>query len=196
MEQVILVDRDDVQIGVVEKRAAHVSGALHRAFSVFVMDNAGRILLQRRAADKYHSGGLWSNTCCSHPRPGESTATAARRRLLEEMGMLCPLELAFSFIYRADVGGGLIEHEYDHVFLGRFNDDPLPDPSEVSDWRWVEPAALVRAVRQHPLRFTPWFHIAFEQLRDRGYLPAVRNPEWEHDDDEPQPRNWRGAAQL
>jgi isopentenyl-diphosphate Delta-isomerase len=196
MEQVILVDSDDVQIGVDEKRAAHVSGALHRAFSVFVMDDAGRFLLQRRAADKYHSGGLWSNTCCSHPRPGESTPTAARRRLLEEMGMVCPLELAFSFIYRADVGGGLIEHEYDHVFLGRFNDEPLPDPDEVSDWRWVEPAALERALRQHPLRFTQWFHIAFDQLRARGYLPAVRNPEWEHDDDEPQPREWRGAAQL
>jgi isopentenyl-diphosphate Delta-isomerase len=173
-DHVILVDRTDAQIGVREKQAAHVTGALHRAFSVFVFDDAGRMLLQRRATAKYHSGGLWSNTCCSHPRPGESTAAAAQRRLLEEMGFHCPLEVAFSFIYRADVGGGLVEHEYDHVFIGRFRGEPLPYPAEVEAWRWASARDLVRELREQPGRFTYWFRIAFDELRARGYLePAA-----------------------
>jgi isopentenyl-diphosphate Delta-isomerase len=167
-EQVILVDGDGVAIGVREKQAAHLTGALHRAFSIFVFDSAGRILLQRRAATKYHSGGLWSNTCCSHPRPGESTAVAAHRRLMEEMGFDCPLSVAFSFIYRADVGGGLVEHEYDYVLIGHFDGDPAPDPEEVDDWRWVDPATLRRQAREQPGRFSYWFHIAFDELRARG----------------------------
>jgi isopentenyl-diphosphate Delta-isomerase len=173
-DQLILVDREDVAVGVGRKRDVHVAGALHRAFSVFVFDDSGRMLLQRRAADKYHSGGLWSNTCCSHPRPGETTAAAARRRLLEEMGFHCDLENAFSFIYRADVGGGLVEHEYDHVFIGRFNGEPAPDPAEVSDWRWVTAAGLEVETLRHPGRFTYWFRVAFEELRARGYLAQLR----------------------
>jgi isopentenyl-diphosphate Delta-isomerase len=169
-EHVILVDIEDVAIGTTEKQAAHVTGSLHRAFSVFVLDDAGRMLLQRRAITKYHSGGLWSNTCCSHPRPGESTMAAAQRRLFEEMGFHCPLEVAFSFVYRADVGGGLIEHEYDHVFLGRFNGEPAPHPAEVDDWRWIDLPALLREVRERPGRFTYWFHIAFDELSARGIL--------------------------
>lgn len=172
MDRVILVDANDVEVGVGEKLATHRDGALHRAFSVFVVDAGGRFLLQRRASDKYHSGGLWSNTCCSHPRPGETNLAAARRRLVEEMGFICPLEHVFSFIYRADVGGGLIEHEYDHVFLGRFDGEPAPDPAEVSEWRWVEPAALLQEATRRPGDFTHWFHIAFEQLRVRGYVQA------------------------
>jgi isopentenyl-diphosphate Delta-isomerase len=105
------------------------------------------------------------------------------------MGVLCPLHPAFSFIYRADVGGGLIEHEYDHVFLGRFDGDPVPDPDEVSHWRWVAPDALLREAAEHPARFTHWFHIAFDELRVRGYLAGVRSLEWSHADDQPQSRN-------
>jgi isopentenyl-diphosphate delta-isomerase len=167
MEHVILVDRRDVAIGVRAKRDAHVDGALHRAFSIFAFDSHGRMLLQRRATAKYHSGGLWSNTCCSHPRPGEDTAAAAQRRLFEEMGFNCPLETAFSFVYRADVGDGLIEHEYDHVFIGRFDGDPAPDPAEVEDWRWIDPAALYHELLEQPGRFTYWFRVALEELRSR-----------------------------
>jgi isopentenyl-diphosphate delta-isomerase len=168
---VILVDRADRAVGTSEKRAAHVTGALHRAFSVFVFDAAGRTLLQRRATSKYHSGGLWSNSCCSHPRPGESTAVAGHRRLVEEMGFDCPLHTAFTFVYRADVGGGLIEHEYDHVFLGRFDGTPMPDPAEVEAWRWVDPHVLTGELRREPDRFTFWFRIAWDELRARG-LPG------------------------
>lgn len=167
-ENVILVDHRDTPLGIREKQDAHVEGVLHRAFSVFVLDSEGRMLLQQRALSKYHSGGLWSNTCCSHPRPGESTAAAAQRRLFEEMGFHCPLETAFSFVYRADVGGGLIEHEYDHVFIGRFDGDPAPDPAEVADWRWVEREDLLGEVQERQDRFTYWFHVAFRELRERG----------------------------
>jgi isopentenyl-diphosphate Delta-isomerase len=169
-EHVILVDRDDTAIGVEHKQAAHIEGSLHRAFSIFVFDRAGRMLLQRRALSKYHSGGLWSNTCCSHPRPGESTAAAAQRRLFEEMGFHCPLETAFSFVYRAAVGDGLVEHEYDHVFIGEFDGDPAPEPAEVDAWRWVEPAALRREMRQRPGDFTYWFRVAYDELAARGML--------------------------
>lgn len=168
-EHVILVDRQNTPMGTREKWEAHVEGVLHRAFSVFVFDSAGRMLLQRRATGKYHSGGLWSNTCCSHPRPGEATVDAALRRLDEELGFTCPVEPAFDFVYRADVGGGLIEHEYDHVFIGRFDGEPSPDPEEVEDWRWADPDDVVREMAEHPDRFTPWFHTAFAELRQRGY---------------------------
>lgn len=168
VEQVILVDRDDAPIGVSEKQDAHVRGRLHRAFSIFTFDSGGRILLQRRAASKYHSGGLWSNTCCSHPRPGEATAAAAQRRLFEEMGFDCPLTPAFSLIYRADVGGGLIEHEYDHVFVGTFDGEPAPDPHEVDACRWLHPRDIERELSQHPDRYTYWFRVAWTELKARG----------------------------
>lgn len=169
-EQVILVRPDDAPLGTAEKLHAHRTGALHRAFSVFVFRPDGALLLQRRAADKYHSAGLWSNTCCSHPRPGESTAEAAARRLREEMGFECDLASPFSFLYRADVGGGLIEHEYDYVFLGEWSGAPNPDPGEVSEWRWTAPATLRAELHSRPHRFTPWFHIAFGQLQDRALV--------------------------
>jgi isopentenyl-diphosphate Delta-isomerase len=170
MEQVVLVNRRDEYIGVSNKMDAHTSGQLHRAFSVFIFDSAGRILLQRRANSKYHSGGLWSNSCCSHPRPGETTGAAARRRLYEELGFNCTLRPAFRFIYRADVGAGLTEHEYDHVYTGIFDGTPHPDPAEVEAWRWVSPPALLRELAGHPGHFTPWARIAFDELRRRGYL--------------------------
>jgi isopentenyl-diphosphate Delta-isomerase len=170
-EHVILVDPDDTEIGTREKQDAHVTGALHRAFSVFVFDAGGRMLLQQRAASKYHSGGLWTNACCSHPRPGEATAAAARRRLQEEMGFTAPLEAAFSFVYRADVGGGLIEHEYDHVFTARYDGEPRPDPAEVGAWRWIAPDALLTEMVDDPASFTYWFRVAVPELVRRGLLP-------------------------
>lgn len=169
-ERVILVDRHDAALGTAEKQAAHVSGALHRAFSIFVFNDAGELLLQRRSIRKYHSGGLWSNTCCSHPRPGEDTAQAAHRRLREELGFDCPLETACTFVYRADVGGGLIEHEYDHIFIGRYNGAPVPDEMEVEAWRWIGLPDLRLEARSRPDRFTTWFHIAFDELRARALV--------------------------
>lgn len=170
-ERVILVDADDTPTGTAEKLAAHRAGQLHRAFSVFVVNEDGEMLLQRRADGKYHSGGLWSNACCSHPRPGEATEAAARRRLREELGFDCPLEHAFAMVYRADVGGGLVEHEYDHILLGRWDGVPDPDPAEVSDWRWVPLDELRDEVGRHPRRFTYWFRVALLELGERG-LPG------------------------
>jgi isopentenyl-diphosphate delta-isomerase len=172
-ERVVLVDADDVEIGTVEKMRAHLDGALHRAFSVFVFDRVGRMLLQRRAADKYHSGGLWSNTCCSHPRPGEDAAAGALRRLDEEMGFRCDLHSAFTFVYHADVGMGLTEHEYDHVFVGRFDGAPQPNPAEVEGWRWADVDDLRAEMDAHPERFTFWFRAAFREVLAHG-LDLVR----------------------
>ena len=171
MERVVTVDTDDREIGAVEKMAAHREGILHRAFSIFVFDDAGRMLLQQRAQQKYHSGGLWTNTCCSHPRPGEPIAEAAHRRLREEMGFDCPLETAFSFIYRADLDHELTEHEYDHVLIGRYSGDPVPNAAEVDDWKWTPLPEVCAAVAERPETFTVWFRIALKELTNRGFTP-------------------------
>ena len=161
-EQVILVDEQDRELGACAKLRAHTEGALHRAFSVFIFDRRGRLLLQRRAREKYHSGGLWSNTACGHPRPGEGTEAAARRRLREEMNLDCELREAFEFLYRAELGGELVEHEYDHVFVGTCEAEPAPDPSEVEDWRWVSMGELRRDLREEPHRYSSWLKLAVE----------------------------------
>lgn len=171
-ERVILVDARDTPIGTADKLEAHRSGRLHRAFSVFVFNDRDELLLQRRADHKYHSGGLWSNTCCSHPRPGEETESAARRRLGEEMGFSCPLEPVSAMVYRADVGSGLVEHEYDHLLIGRWNGTPRPDPGEVSEWRWIAVRALLDEVVRQPRRFTYWFRVALLELDELGALPS------------------------
>ena len=163
-EQVILVDEEDRAVGTAEKMHVHRSGGLHRAFSVFVFDPAGNVLLQKRALDKYHSGGLWSNTCCSHPRPGESTIEAARRRLSEEMGFTCELREVFSFVYRAEVGGGLVEHEYDHVLVGTFDGQPSPDAREVEEWRWCPLGELKRDLAGNPANYTSWLTLAIDRV--------------------------------
>ena len=167
-EQVILVDADDREIGVLGKLAAHENGGVrHRAFSVFIVDPQGRWLLQQRAAGKYHFPGLWTNACCSHPRPGEATADAAHRRLREELGFDCPLTERFQFEYQAtSAAEGLTEHELDHVFTGTWTGPVAPDPEEVETTRWVEPKALDAEVRARPNDFTPWFKIALDRVRD------------------------------
>jgi len=162
-EYVVLVNEDDQEVGTMEKMAAHEKGVLHRAFSVFVYNSEGNVLLQRRADHKYHSPGLWANTCCSHPRPGEQLADAASRRLREEMGMACSLASPFSFIYRAELDQGLIEHELDHVFVGTCDIVPIPNPDEVSEWRYCSPSDIRAEMDQFPERFSSWFLICFDQ---------------------------------
>lgn len=166
-EHVILVDEHDNEIGSLEKQAAHEEGGrLHRAFSVFLVDDHGRILLQKRAASKYHFGGLWTNTACGHPRPGETTTGAAQRRLEEEMGVRVTLTEIDTFTYSAsDDGSGLTEREIDHVFRGDFSGSPTPNPDEAEGWRWISPEDLDRELREQPERFTPWCPLAWNVAR-------------------------------
>ena len=163
-DRVILVDKSDRQLGSQEKLQAHREGKLHRAFSIFVFNRRGELMLQKRAFSKYHSGGLWSNTCCSHPRPGEATPKAAHRRLREEMGFDCTLKKIFQFCYRVDFKDGLIENEYDHVFIGHYDGDPIPDPTEVADWRRMGIAELEKEIKKKPDQYTAWLKICFNQV--------------------------------
>lgn len=168
-QQVILVDESDRALGTSEKMAAHEAGVLHRAFSIFLFDARGRWLLQQRHPGKYHSGGLWTNTCCSHPGPGELTEVAARKRLRQEMGIEAEIAPAFQFRYRAELDNDLIEHELDHVFLGDFEGVPAPDPVEVSDWRWIPESELLDDLSRQPEAYTYWFRVAVPRiLRERA----------------------------
>lgn len=173
-ERVVLVNEDDEAIGVEEKITAHLTGDLHRAFSVFVFNSSCELLLQRRTLTKYHSRGLWSNTCCGHPRPGETIEQASRRRLVEEMGFESQLTKLFHFVYRAQLEDGLIEHEYDHVLVGKFDGVPSPNCNEVSEWKWMDLATLRVDIGQHPERYSHWFRISLEQLRE-VFEPAQFN---------------------
>ena len=166
-EEVVLVNDNDEVIGVEEKLATHLRGALHRAFSIFIFNSAGSLLLQRRTTSKYHSRGLWSNTCCGHPRLGESTEAASRRRLFEEMGFHCEIRKVFEFVYYAELEDGLFEHEYDHVLVGQFDGIPNPSRDEVDDWKWVDLATLKSEMRQNPESFTYWFKVALDPLWQR-----------------------------
>jgi isopentenyl-diphosphate delta-isomerase len=164
-EQVIRVDGRDRVLGTGGKIEVHQDGELHRAFSILVFDPEGRLLLQRRADCKYHFARLWSNTCCGHPRPGESTQRAAVRRLEEELGFAAPLAEHTELVYRAgDPVSGLVEHEYLHVFRGVFAGTPRPDPLEVGDWRWLSLTGVAAALARDPAAFTPWFALLFERL--------------------------------
>jgi len=163
MEKVILLDENLNEIGSEEKMVAHQKGMLHRAFSIFVFNSKGQLMIHRRAKGKYHSGGLWTNTCCSHPRPGEKTGEAAHRRLKEEMGFDCPLKEVFSFTYKVKLGN-LFEHEHDHVFVGTFDGEPQPDPQEVEDWKWADLGELERDVKENPDRYTYWFKQALPRV--------------------------------
>lgn len=161
---VVLVDENDTPIGAMEKMEAHQKGLLHRAFSIFIFNENEEMLLHQRALEKYHSPGLWTNTCCSHPMPDQSTHTAAVHRLQEEMGMQCEIEKSFHFIYRAELDNEMIEHELDHVFIGYTNNNPTPNPSEVMDWKWMAIDDIILEVNDNPHVFTEWFKIALPQV--------------------------------
>ncbi|MEM9001588.1 MAG: isopentenyl-diphosphate Delta-isomerase [Bacteroidota bacterium] len=165
-ENVILVDNEDRPLGVMPKMEAHEKAILHRAFSVFIVNDKGEIMLQQRAADKYHSPLLWTNTCCSHQREGESNIAAGKRRLQEEMGFVVELEEVFSFIYKAPFDNGLTEHEYDHVMMGNYNGSPTINLAEVADWKWMHPEAVQKDISSSPESYTAWFKIIFEEFYD------------------------------
>lgn len=168
MEEVILVDEQDRALGSAEKHAAHRDGGrLHRAFSIFIFDANGRMLLQHRSRKKYHFGGKWTNACCGHPRPGEELEAAAHRRLRQELGFDTELRRALGFLYSArDEVSGLTEREFDHVFVGRFDGEVAPDPEEMDDVRWIDCAELERDLAARPEAYTPWFIRVVERLPD------------------------------
>jgi len=173
MEKVILVDETDQPIGVMEKMAAHRQAVLHRAFSVFIFNSSGEMLLQQRAREKYHSAGLWTNACCSHPRPGEDTREAAIRRLREELGFTTDLLKLFEFTYRTAYDNGLTEFEFDHVFVGTYDQEISPDRTEVSDYRYQSLPGIEADLASAPATFTSWFQLAFPLLKEKiGMLPA------------------------
>ena len=163
-ETVVLVDRNDNPIGTMPKLEAHEKGVLHRAFSVFILNQKGQLMLQRRALDKYHSPGLWANTCCSHPRESEDNIEAGIRRLKEEMGFKTSLNHMFSFIYKTKFDNGLTEYEYDHVLLGYYNKTPFINTSEVAEWKWMPLDKIIAEMKNKPEDFTVWFKIIFERF--------------------------------
>tara|TARA_R110002124_G_scaffold241687_2_gene406887 strand:- start:102 stop:620 length:519 start_codon:yes stop_codon:yes gene_type:complete len=167
VEQVILVDENDNQIGLMPKMEAHEKALLHRAFSVFTFNNKGELLLQQRAADKYHSPLLWTNTCCSHQRNGETSLEAGKRRLQEEMGFTCELEEVFSFIYKAPFDNGLTEHELDHVMVGNYNESPIINREEVEAFKWMTLEDVKVDMERNPKIYTAWFTIIFNEYYHR-----------------------------
>ena len=163
-EEVILVTPGDEVLGTMPKMEAHEKAVLHRAFSVFVMNDKGETLLQQRAAHKYHSPMLWTNTCCSHQRLGETNTEAGKRRLREEMGFETELRELFSFIYKAPFDNGLTEHELDHVLLGHYNGEPVVNPDEVASWKWLDLEEVKMDLEAYPDRYTAWFRIIFDRF--------------------------------
>ena len=163
-EQVILVNENDVQIGLMPKLEAHEKAVLHRAFSVFVFNSKNELMLQQRALHKYHSPGLWTNTCCSHQRDGESNIEAGTRRLQEEMGFVTDLEETTSFIYKAPFDNGLTEHELDHIMVGHYEESPEISKDEVADWKWMPLEDVKTDIKDNPQEYTAWFKIIFEKF--------------------------------
>jgi isopentenyl-diphosphate delta-isomerase len=164
--QVILVDVNDRQTGTMEKMEAHEKGLLHRAFSVFIFNTKGEMLLQQRALNKYHSGGLWTNACCSHPLPNEETPVAAKRRLQEELGFETPIKKVFDFVYRADFDNGLTEHEFDHVFVGEYEGSMNFNKEEVMNFCYSGIPEIRRGLEMQPQKYTHWFHLAFPKIEN------------------------------
>lgn len=164
---VVLVNEQDQQIGLMEKIEAHEKGLLHRAFSVFILNDANELLLQKRALSKYHSPGLWTNTCCSHPKDNENIINAGNRRLKEEMGFQTELKPFLSFIYKAKFENGLTEHEFDHVLIGKYNDEPLINFAEVCDWKWVDLEGLSLDIINNSENYTVWFKIIFKKYHNK-----------------------------
>lgn len=163
-EQVILVNENDEQIGLMPKMEAHEKAVLHRAFSVFIFNAGNELMLQQRAAHKYHSPLLWTNTCCSHQRDGETNIEAGKRRLQEEMGFVTELKDTISFIYKAPFDNGLTEHEFDHILVGQFNENPTINPDEVANWKWMSLEAVKADMVTHPELYTEWFKIIFDKF--------------------------------
>ncbi len=176
MEQkVILVDQNDKEIGLEDKLKAHHQGKLHRAISVYIFNSKGQILMQQRAAGKYHSGSLWSNTCCSNCYEGESAESSARRALNDEMGVECNIKEVFCTIYKTEVGGGLTEHEYLHVFFGRYDGKPETNKTEVMDWKWIELDELVHDVESNPQKYTEWLKLLLSGRLQKEILRFTGN---------------------
>ncbi|MDB9723664.1 isopentenyl-diphosphate Delta-isomerase [Polaribacter sp.] len=162
-EHVILVDINDQKIGLMEKMEAHEKALLHRAFSVFIFNKKGELMLQQRAASKYHSPLLWTNTCCSHQRDGESNVNAGRRRLQEEMGFVTDVKEVFSFIYKAPFDNGLTEHEFDHVMIGRYDNEPNINKKEAENYKWMALENVKTDIKENPTIYTEWFKIIFDK---------------------------------
>ncbi len=165
---IILVDKNDNEIGTGDKMEVHRKGILHRAFSIFVWNKKGELMLQQRAKDKYHTAGLWSNTCCSHPKPGETVIEAGHRRLQEEMGFDCELKEEMSIIYRSQFDNDLTEHEYDHVLFGNYEEAPVINPQEVHSWKWASINEVLRDVKVNPDHYTVWFRIILDRMRNEN----------------------------
>ena len=173
IEEVVLVDELDNEMGVMEKMEAHKKGLLHRAFSIFIFNNKNELLLQKRAFEKYHSGGLWTNTCCSHPKPGEKLSNAIHRRLNEEMGLTCELNFAFTFLYKAEFSNGLTEHELDHVFIGQTDDLPKASITEVAEWKYMKCEEIQEDIKKNPNQYTEWFKICFKRFLSHVAYPYL-----------------------
>lgn len=169
-QQVVLVDYKGNRIGLMPKTEAHVKGCLHLAFSVFIFNKKNELLLQRRASDKYHSPNLWTNTCCSHPKYGEDILSAGKRRLKEEMGIECDLKEEMNFIYKEDVGNGLIEHEFDYILIGVYDQNPNINPNEVSEFKWESIEYIKKDIIENSKNYTVWFRIIFEKFLGKGVL--------------------------
>ncbi|QSE96045.1 isopentenyl-diphosphate Delta-isomerase [Fulvivirga lutea] len=172
MEEVVLVNPKDDEVGTMEKMEAHLNGVLHRAFSVLVYNSEGQMLLQKRAQSKYHSGGLWTNACCSHPKPGEDNAAAAKRRLIEELGINADPEYLYKFIYKAKLDNNLTEHEYDHVFTCITDQQPHLNKAEAEDYKYVDMKELFENIDANPDEYTFWFRMIAENLKNRSEIPA------------------------
>ena len=162
--KVVLVDEKDNEIGTEDKLAAHKEGELHRAFSIFVFNSKKELLLQKRSSEKYHSSELWSNTCCGHPGKGKDINNEARNRLNEEMGFDCHLEEKLSIIYKVKLENGLTEHEYDHVFFSKYDNNPKPNPNEVLEWKWMSLKELKLDIESNPSKYTAWLRIIIDRL--------------------------------
>ncbi|MEP6648037.1 MAG: isopentenyl-diphosphate Delta-isomerase [Saprospiraceae bacterium] len=166
LTEVILVDAKDQAIGSRDKMEAHELGLLHRAFSIFIFNTKGEMLLQQRAMNKYHSGGLWTNACCSHPLPQEETPAAAQRRLKEELGFSTPIKKVFDFVYKAEFDNGLIEYEFDHVFTGEYDGPINFNKEEVKDFCYRNVSEIGQDLQSHPQKYTAWFHVAFPKIEE------------------------------
>ncbi len=162
--QIILVDENDVPMGTMEKLEAHKKGVLHRAYSIFIFNSKGELLLQKRALNKYHSGGLWTNTCCSHPKPGEAMDEAVHKRLKEEMGFDCGLKESFQFIYKTQLDNELTEYELDHVFIGYYDGVPIVDTNEATEWKYETSKYIIEDMHQNPEQYTVWFKLIFPKV--------------------------------